>query len=229
MFPSSPWYSVVWCYCSLPKKDAQVWHGHVECVAEGEQETSHCHRTLSKWGWCIQTPVRLSLALWSWGKDYFLRPSWMEPWAIWSCVWHPCPWWGGWNEIIFMVPSTPRHLVILWSCDTTPATLDMKNKEPWCHHNTSLLLTANTQTQFSGNSCRLLCATVNGSDSMPSKCSSQGQCHSPTSQQVMLRCAQPSSTSVAGQISYMCRYLCNHFQAAPVSPFQMEKLRVLTA
>lgn len=61
------------------------------------------------------------------GKDYFLRPSWMEPWAIWSCGWHPCPWWGGWNEMIFMVPFTPRHFVIIWSCDITPATLDMKN------------------------------------------------------------------------------------------------------
>jgi len=37
----------------------------------------------------------------------------MELWAPWSsrC---PCSWQGGWNQMIFKVPSNPNHSMILW-------------------------------------------------------------------------------------------------------------------
>ena len=42
------------------------------------------------------------------------RPGWMRLWATWSGGSCPCPWQGGWNEIIFKVPSKPNNSVFLW-------------------------------------------------------------------------------------------------------------------
>ena len=41
------------------------------------------------------------------------RPGWMELWATWSSGRCPCSWQGGWNQMIFKVPSNPNHS-ILW-------------------------------------------------------------------------------------------------------------------
>ena len=35
-------------------------------------------------------------------------------WATWSSGRCPCSWQGGWNEMIFKVPSNPYHSMILW-------------------------------------------------------------------------------------------------------------------
>ena len=39
----------------------------------------------------------------------------MELWAIWSSGRCPCSWQGGWNQMIFKVPSNPYHT--LWGHD----------------------------------------------------------------------------------------------------------------
>lgn len=36
----------------------------------------------------------------------------MELWASWSSEWHPWPWQGNWNQMIFKVLSNPNHFVI---------------------------------------------------------------------------------------------------------------------
>jgi len=41
------------------------------------------------------------------------RPGWMGPWAGWSIGWQPCSWQEGWNYVIFYVPSSPSHSMIL--------------------------------------------------------------------------------------------------------------------
>ena len=41
----------------------------------------------------------------------------MGLWATWSSGRCPCPWQGGWSEMIFKVPSNPAHSVILWFYD----------------------------------------------------------------------------------------------------------------
>ena len=38
----------------------------------------------------------------------------MELWATWSSGRCPCSWQGGWNQMIFKVPSNPNHSMILW-------------------------------------------------------------------------------------------------------------------
>ena len=42
------------------------------------------------------------------------------PWAAWSSGRCPCPWQGGWNEMIFKVPSSPSHPVIVRFCGWSP-------------------------------------------------------------------------------------------------------------
>jgi len=42
-----------------------------------------------------------------------LRPGWMGLWATWSSGGCPCSWQGGWNQMIFKVPSNPYHSMIL--------------------------------------------------------------------------------------------------------------------
>ena len=39
----------------------------------------------------------------------------LELWATWSGGRCPCLWQGGWNLMIFKVPSNPYHSMILWS------------------------------------------------------------------------------------------------------------------
>jgi len=34
-------------------------------------------------------------------------------WGGWSSCWCPCSWQGGWNQMIFKVPSNPNHSMIL--------------------------------------------------------------------------------------------------------------------
>lgn len=46
------------------------------------------------------------------------RPGWTRPWPTWS--WHPCPWQGRWDWVIFGVP--PSRSVILWSSGQLAAT-----------------------------------------------------------------------------------------------------------
>ena len=43
-----------------------------------------------------------------------LRPGWMELWATWSSGRCPCSWQGGWNQMIFKVPSNPYHSMFLY-------------------------------------------------------------------------------------------------------------------
>jgi len=43
------------------------------------------------------------------------RPGWMELWAAWSGGRCPCSWQGGWNQMIFKVPSNLNRSVILWA------------------------------------------------------------------------------------------------------------------
>ena len=47
------------------------------------------------------------------------RPGWMSLWATWSSGRCPCPWQGGWKDMIFMVgPFQPKSFyypMILWS------------------------------------------------------------------------------------------------------------------
>ena len=42
------------------------------------------------------------------------RPGWMELWATWSGGRCPFSWQGGWNPMIFKVPSNPCHSMILF-------------------------------------------------------------------------------------------------------------------
>lgn len=46
-----------------------------------------------------------------------LRPGWMGLWATWSGGRRPCPWQRGWNQVIFKVPSSPNHSLILRFCE----------------------------------------------------------------------------------------------------------------
>ena len=39
----------------------------------------------------------------------------MELWATWCSGRCPCSWQGGWNQVIFKVPSNPNHSMILWT------------------------------------------------------------------------------------------------------------------
>ena len=48
------------------------------------------------------------------GKHMPSRPGWMELWATWSSGSCPCSWQGGWNQMIFKVPSNPNHSTIPW-------------------------------------------------------------------------------------------------------------------
>jgi len=41
------------------------------------------------------------------------RPAWMELWATWCSGRCPCSWQGGWNQMIFKVPSNPYHSMIM--------------------------------------------------------------------------------------------------------------------
>ena len=41
----------------------------------------------------------------------------MELWATWSSERCPCSWQGGWNQMIFKVPSNPYYSMILWLQD----------------------------------------------------------------------------------------------------------------
>jgi len=41
------------------------------------------------------------------------RPGWMGLRATWSSGKCPCSWQGGWNQMIFKVPSNPNHSMIL--------------------------------------------------------------------------------------------------------------------
>jgi len=54
------------------------------------------------------------------------RPGWMGPWATWSSSWQPYLWHGGWNLLIFEVPSNPSHLVTLWNI------LNNRQVHPFC-------------------------------------------------------------------------------------------------
>lgn len=42
------------------------------------------------------------------------RTGWMGPQATGSNGWHPYPWWGSWNQVVFEVLSNPIHSVIPW-------------------------------------------------------------------------------------------------------------------
>ena len=46
------------------------------------------------------------------------RPVWMELCATWSSGRCPCSWQGGWNQMIFKVPSNSNHSAILWFYDS---------------------------------------------------------------------------------------------------------------
>lgn len=90
MFPSWPKYLVFWCYCSHPKKDAQLWHGCVECVTEGEHDTSHCHQTLSKWGWW-------SKPQWGW--------TWLSGAGYRTIIWGQAGWSLGHSDLVGGIPA----------------------------------------------------------------------------------------------------------------------------
>jgi len=46
-----------------------------------------------------------------WNKWQCSRPGWTGLWATWAGGRCPCPWQGGWNEMIFKVPFNPNHSI----------------------------------------------------------------------------------------------------------------------
>lgn len=157
MFPSWHKYSAVWLLFTSKKRCTGL--ARVCSTRDwGRRWDLLLPLTPLKVRWWSQTPVRLSWALWSWVKDYFLKPSWMR--ALGNLIsWVaslPMVGWLKWDDFYGLFHTkTFCDYVILWYHPWIQRTLG-----PWCHHNSNLLLTAN-QTQFSGYSCSLLCAIVN--------------------------------------------------------------------
>ena len=59
------------------------------------------------------------------------RPGWMELWATWSHGRCPCAWQGGWNQMIFKVPSNTNHSMILWyPTSIHPSTHTQQESDP---------------------------------------------------------------------------------------------------
>ena len=61
------------------------------------------------WGAGTSCPVKLRLPP-PWQGS---RSGWTGLWATWSTGNCPCPWQGGWNLMIYKVPSNPNHSMIL--------------------------------------------------------------------------------------------------------------------
>ena len=56
------------------------------------------------------------------------RPGWTGLWATWSGGRCPCPWQGGWIQMIFKVPSNPTHS---WFCTECIAIKKWSSSERW--------------------------------------------------------------------------------------------------
>jgi len=78
------------------------------------------------WGPCPGCPEKLWLST-PWQVS---RPGWMELWAPWCGGRCPCWWQGGWNQMIFKVPSNPDHSMILWWLQANVRTHACKNTQP---------------------------------------------------------------------------------------------------
>ena len=67
----------------------------------------------SPWGWW-GTGTGCQENLWLTPPWQCSRPGWMGLWAAWSSRRCPCSLQGGWNEMVYKVPSNPNHSIILW-------------------------------------------------------------------------------------------------------------------
>jgi len=70
-------------------------------------------RNSSPWGWW-NTGTGCPEKLWLPAPWQCSRPGWMGLWATWSSGRCPCWWQGGWNQMMFKIPSNPNHSMILW-------------------------------------------------------------------------------------------------------------------
>ena len=77
------------------------------------------------------------------------RPGWMELWATWSGGRCPCPWQGGWIQMIFKVPSNPNHLMIRWFYDPSDKLTHLWDKCFWADFVPALQQAGNSSSSCS--------------------------------------------------------------------------------